>query len=144
MDAARQLSPEDRDRANGVSHTSIGGTLSHIFLADRLWFQRMTGSTDPVNWETTWDETQVAWPQMQTKWEEWAATQSDADGDRVVNYRLLNGNPGSTPVSLIVMHLVNHATLHRGQVVGMIRQLGVQPPATDMLWYFRELASPKM
>jgi uncharacterized damage-inducible protein DinB len=31
-------------------------------------------------------------------------------------------------------HVVNHATLHRGQVVGMIRQLGIVPPSTDLLF----------
>jgi uncharacterized damage-inducible protein DinB len=34
-----------------------------------------------------------------------------------------------------MQHVVNHATLHRGQVVGMIRQLGLQPPAVDLLYY---------
>ena len=29
----------------------------------------------------------------------------------------------------------HHATLHRGQVVGMIRQLGIVPPTTDLLSY---------
>jgi len=30
---------------------------------------------------------------------------------------------------------MNHATLHRGQVVGLIRQLGIVPPTTDLLFY---------
>jgi uncharacterized damage-inducible protein DinB len=37
-----------------------------------------------------------------------------------------------------MQHVVNHATLHRGQVVGMIRQLGVAPPPTDLLFYLME------
>jgi uncharacterized damage-inducible protein DinB len=37
-----------------------------------------------------------------------------------------------------MQHVVNHATLHRGQVVGMIRQLGVAPPSTDLLFYLME------
>jgi uncharacterized damage-inducible protein DinB len=36
-----------------------------------------------------------------------------------------------------MQHVANHATLHRGQVVGMIRQLGIAPPSTDMLFYLR-------
>ena len=34
----------------------------------------------------------------------------------------------------LVVH-VNHATLHRGQVVGMMRQAGVTPPATGLRHY---------
>ena len=45
------------------------------------------------------------------------------------------GNAG-LPAWQIVMHLVNHGTLHRGQFVGMLRQLGVKPPTTDILFYF--------
>lgn len=38
---------------------------------------------------------------------------------------------------------VNHATMHRGQIVGMIRQLGIDPPATDLIFYLRREISPK-
>ena len=38
---------------------------------------------------------------------------------------------------------VNHATMHRGQIVGMIRQLGIEPPSTDLLFYLRREISPK-
>jgi uncharacterized damage-inducible protein DinB len=41
-------------------------------------------------------------------------------------------------VEKVVMHLVNHDSLHRGQVMGMIRQLGIAPPPTDLMVYFRE------
>jgi uncharacterized damage-inducible protein DinB len=37
-----------------------------------------------------------------------------------------------------MQHVVNHSTLHRGQVVGMIRQLGMVPPSTDLLFYVME------
>jgi uncharacterized damage-inducible protein DinB len=33
--------------------------------------------------------------------------------------------------------VVNHATYHRGQVVTMLRQLGVEPPHTDLVVYYR-------
>jgi uncharacterized damage-inducible protein DinB len=36
------------------------------------------------------------------------------------------------------MHVVNHGTLHRGQIVGMLRQLGVKAPATDIVFYYYE------
>jgi uncharacterized damage-inducible protein DinB len=138
LEAVQKLPPEDRDRENGVSHTSIGGTASHIFLADRIWYQRTMASTDPVVWDATFAQTEIEWPALQAKWEAWAQALTDADTDRVIEYKLLNGNPGASQVKQIVTHLVNHATLHRGQIVGMIRQLGIQPPATDILWYYRE------
>jgi len=36
-------------------------------------------------------------------------------------------------------HLVNHGTYHRGQVITMLRQLGVNgPPSTDLIAFYRE------
>jgi uncharacterized damage-inducible protein DinB len=52
-------------------------------------------------------------------------------------FTLLNGDSDSLPLVGQMQHVVNHATLHRGQVVGMIRQLGIAPPATDLLFYLR-------
>jgi len=36
-----------------------------------------------------------------------------------------------------MQHVANHATLHRGQVVGMMRQLGIAPPSTDLFFFLR-------
>jgi uncharacterized damage-inducible protein DinB len=58
-------------------------------------------------------------------------------------FKLLSGDPSSMPLVDQMQHVANHATLHRGQVVGMIRQLGLEPPSTDLLFYLRRDISPK-
>ena len=58
-------------------------------------------------------------------------------------FKLLSGDPSSLPLADQMQHVANHATLHRGQVVGMIRQLGIEPPSTDLLFYLRREISPK-
>ena len=58
-------------------------------------------------------------------------------------FRLLSGHPNSMRLVDQMQHIANHATMHRGQVVGMIRQLGFEPPATDLLFYLRREVSPK-
>src|SRR5882762_5891632 len=58
-------------------------------------------------------------------------------------FKLLSGDPSSLPLADQMQHVANHATLHRGQVVGMIRQLGLEPPSTDLLFYLRREISPK-
>jgi uncharacterized damage-inducible protein DinB len=144
LDAVIALTHEERIKPMGVSHESIQGTLGHIHAADRIWYKRtaepemvMPPLAEMSSIEGITDE----WPHLQRKWEAWADSASDADLERVVSYKTLNGTPGSTPASQIVLHLVNHATLHRGQVVGMLRQLGVKPPVTDLILYLRELGS---
>ena len=74
------------------------------------------------------------WPRLQAKWEAWADAATDADLARQVPFKSrFVGNAG-LPAWQIVMHVVNHGRLHRGQIVGMLRQLGVKPPATDIVF----------
>jgi len=140
LTAALQLTMEELERPNAISHGSIAGTLAHIYLADRVWQERMSGSNAPLVWDASLAEAEAAWPRTQQAWEAWADGLTDGDLDRSVEYKSINGNPAANTAGEIVTHVVNHATLHRGQVVGMVRQLGVQPPATDFIFYLRELA----
>jgi len=71
---------------------------------------------------------------------------SQLDEDRLVAdlpFRLLSGDASSMRLVDQMQHVVNHATLHRGQIVGMIRQVGIEPPSTDLLFYLRSDISPK-
>ena len=139
--AAQQLTEEQRTQSTGISHESIAGTLGHIYWADRAWFERVATPGGVLPKPASWTDTEKAWPALLDQWSQWADALTDGDLDREVHYKSLAGTPASTRLDHIVMHVVNHATLHRGQVMGMIRQLGVQPPATDMIYYFREQAA---
>ena len=55
-----------------------------------------------------------------------------------LSYRLLNGTTSSDPLHLLLRHVANHSTYHRGQVATFLRQLGVTPPSTDLIRYVRE------
>lgn len=138
--AALQLTMEQLERTNGVSHGSIAGTLAHIYLADRIWQERITSADKPVVWDASIADAEAAWPGIQQAWETWSEALADGDLEKAVPYKSIAGNPAENTAGEIVTHVVNHATLHRGQIVGMIRQLGVQPPATDFIFYLRELA----
>jgi len=64
----------------------------------------------------------------------------EAGVEQVIAYRLLSGQPGSSPIWQMVQHLVNHATYHRGQLTTMLRQLGAAPPASlDLITFYRDV-----
>jgi len=84
---------------------------------------------------------EVEWAWVQQQWTEWVATLADADLERVIDYKDMRGNAHRSSVEEIVMHVVNHGTLHRGQVMAMMRQLGVAPPPTDLIYFYREQAN---
>ncbi len=133
LEAAQKLDPEQFTRDLGVANKSVRGTLEHILMADRTWVARILGiAIEPEPLETQW-------PQIQQRWSDFAAGLSDSDLMRVISYKDTKGNPYETPLWQIVLHVVNHATLHRGQVMAMFRQLGVAPPPTDLIFFYRGL-----
>jgi uncharacterized damage-inducible protein DinB len=145
LDAALKLSDEDLRRDMKVSHKSILGTLTHIYFADLIWFSRVV---DPaIARHSPGDVLPLAtleseWVDLQKRWEDWAASRTGPELSRLVSYTSTGmREPGHTPVWQIVLHVVNHATQHRGQAVAMLRQLGIQPPAMDLILYYREFAA---
>jgi len=143
MDAALALSRENQVKPMGVSHESIAMTLCHIYMADRIWYKRTVDpGLDMPPWNVNFplDKLVVDWQDIQNRWEAWAESlPDDADLNRVIAFKRLNGDSAEAPLSQIVLHVVNHGTLHRGQVVAMLRQLGVKPPTTDFIGYVLEL-----
>ena len=152
MDAAAKLPDEALRRDVGISHSSIFGTLMHMAGAEWIWLERWHGRS-PAKAEAWSFWTPESCADLITLKERWAAmidrrTQfvSGLDEDRLnadLPFKLLSGDPSSMPLIDQMQHVVNHATLHRGQVVGMIRQLGIDPPATDLIFYLRREISPK-
>jgi uncharacterized damage-inducible protein DinB len=142
--AALALSPADLAKPMSVSHESIAKTLTHIYFADAIWYSRIADSSYPVPSHNALPPLEFVieeWPRLQAKWEAWSDAASDDDVARQVPFKSrFVGNAG-LPAWQIVMHVVNHATLHRGQIVGMLRQLGVTPPATDIVFYYYEQAA---
>ncbi len=137
FEAAKKLNPDDLTRSVGASHGSILGTLSHIHFADRIWYSRVVDPNEPVIRDSDLATLEKEWPAIQRKWEAWAEGIQDADLGRLIPSKSPDGITYQVPAEKVVLHLVNHNTLHRGQVMGMIRQLGIAPPATDLMMYYR-------
>jgi uncharacterized damage-inducible protein DinB len=134
VDAALKLPPEQLRRDMGASHKSIQETLAHILFANTIWMSRIQG----VPFQSPAGAMEVEFGKVQSQWEQWADSLTDEDLTRAASYQDMKGNPHQTPLWQIGLHVVNHATLHRGQVVTMMRQLGVTPPATDLIFFYRE------
>ena len=138
LEAAKKLSSDDLTRDVGVSHHSILGTLSHLHFVDRIWYTRVVDAKEPVIRESDLATLEKDWPVILAKWEAWAEGLQDADLGRMVACKSMDGIAYEVAAQKVVLHLVNHDSLHRGQVMAMIRQLGIAPPPTDLMMYFRE------
>ena len=152
MDAASKLPADGLLRDVGISHRSIFGTLVHMAGAEWIWLERWHGRS-PLKaeaWSLWSTESCQDLSVLKDRWlnliNSRAQFVSELDESRLaadLHFNLLSGDPSSMPLINQMQHVVNHATMHRGQIVGMIRQLGIDPPATDLLFYLRREISPK-
>lgn len=152
MEAAATLSNEDLCRNVGISHGSIFGTLLHMAGAEWIWLERWHGRS-PGKAEAWAKWTTEVCPDLATLKQRWgqlcaarSAFVSELNEDQLnaeLEFRLLSGDASSMRLVDQMQHVVNHATMHRGQIVGMIRQLGIDPPATDLIFYLRRNISPR-
>jgi uncharacterized damage-inducible protein DinB len=152
MDAASRLPNESLRRDVGISHRSIFGTLVHIAGAEWIWLERWHGRSPgkAEAWSKWSTESCADLATLKNHWTELVDQRtryvSELDESRLaaeLSFKLLSGDPSSMPLINQMQHVVNHSTMHRGQIVGMIRQLGIDPPATDLLFYLRRDISPK-
>ena len=72
--------------------------------------------------------------------DQYLATVSDADLERVIEYRTIAGKAHADPLAGLMRHLVNHSTYHRGQVATQLRHVGIVPPTTDLITYMRRVS----
>jgi uncharacterized damage-inducible protein DinB len=152
IEAAARLADESLHRDFGISHKSIFGTLVHMAGAEWIWLERWHGRS-PAKAEawTLWstescaDLTQLKdrWANLVDQRTRYVSALDDSALDAELAFKLLSGDPSSMRLVDQMQHVINHATMHRGQIVGMIRQLGIDPPSTDLLFYIRREISPK-
>ena len=146
LKAAAELSDEDLRRDFKISHGSIFATLLHMAGAEWIWLERWHGRSPAKRaaWSLWTTDSCADLEVLNQRWSELIErraqliSQLDESGLAAeLPFKLLSGDPNSLRLVDQMQHVANHATLHRGQVVGMIRQLGIAPPSTDLLFYLR-------
>jgi uncharacterized damage-inducible protein DinB len=151
LDAAEKLPNEELLRDVHISHKSILGTLLHMAGADWIWLERWHGKSPvgPDAWAGWTADDARSLQQVREKWQPivrrrnaYLEKVSDEDLTRELGYTRFTGEAYSLPLVQQLQHVVNHATLHRGQIVGMIRQLDIAPPTTDLLFYLMGTRKP--
>jgi uncharacterized damage-inducible protein DinB len=130
------LTPEQLDRDLKAFHTSILQTLRHIYYAERVWLRRLQADALPPGIEIgnqqlfrdpdpepTLDQLKQACLQSRMVCIDTSNSMSEAK---------INGELRGIDCAILrwklLLHTVNHSTLHHGQVTSMLRQLGKQPP----------------
>ncbi len=141
LEAATELNDNELNHDFKTADKNVLLTLAHCFAADRAWFHRVDG-TPRANFLTDEDRNlqalQSEWPKYWQRWLELLAGETDDSLARIITFIDLKGKQHQQPLWQIILHMVNHATHHRGQVSGFLRALGKVPPQLDLIFYYRQ------
>ena len=137
---ADALSDAERRRERGAFFGSIHGTLSHLLWADRIWMSRFAGTPRPaggipesVSLYSDWGELKRERAAFDGVIVDWADKLDDdtVAGDLTWFSGAIKAEV-SRPKWLLLTHMFNHQTHHRGQVHCMLTQAGGKPGDTDL------------
>ncbi len=142
-DAAVDLGEDDLWRDSGVFFSSLGGTLNHLLVADRIWLARFTGADQPVlalsdilhRDLAALREARVIEDARIRDWIdglEEPALAGDFTYVTVTDRKTIRQR-----LAPALAHFFNHQTHHRGQAHAVLTRLGRAAPPLDLIYFQR-------
>jgi uncharacterized damage-inducible protein DinB len=124
------------------SFTSLYKTVLHMWDAESIWWQRMKLHERIIrpsdNFKGSMKDVSDGLINQSKQWEDWIASASELSIEHVFQYQTTEGQQFKQPVWQMLLHVFNHGSYHRGQLINMLRQLGVEKlPATDFIIWSR-------
>jgi uncharacterized damage-inducible protein DinB len=130
--------PEEKQLAEvPSSFNSLYKTILHCWDAESIWWQRIKLQERIIrpseSFRGSMTELADGLLQQSRQWEIWISNASELSLEHVCQYQSTKRELFKQPVYQIILHVFNHGTFHRGQLVNMLRQLGLDKlPATDL------------
>ena len=143
MDIILNLPEEKQKGELPSSFKSLFDTMLHMLDAENIWWQRMKLQERIVrpseNFKGNMKDITDSLLIQNKQWEDWVNNASDMALEHVFQYFNVKNESFKQPVWQMLVHVFNHGTYHRGQLVNMLRQLGVEKiPATDFIVWSRK------
>lgn len=135
VDTINKLSDAEKTTEIASSFPSLYTTLQHMWLAEEVWWQRLKLVENIVlqseKFAGSFDELAANHAKQSKQFLDWISAATENQLLHVFGY-VRKKEQVKMPIYQMLQHVFNHATYHRGQLVTMLRQLGVDKiPSTD-------------
>jgi uncharacterized damage-inducible protein DinB len=137
------LDPELLDKELISSFNTIRKTVYHIWDAEVIWYKRLNGVS-----VTDWPSKDFKgndqdffrkFIEQSSKFTSFVSDKSEAELQADFKYQSLDGKEYQNPVADTILHVMNHSTFHRGQLITMLRNVGfIELSSTDYITFIRE------
>ena len=143
LDAIAQLDPELQNKEVPSSFPGLFKTILHVWDAESIWWQRMKLQERIIrpseNFTGDFKELSQQLLHQNKQWYDWVNNSQEHMLQHVFLYQNSKREQFKQPLFQMLLHLFNHGTYHRGQLVNIMRQLNLTKiPATDFIIWSRK------
>lgn len=145
--SAGSLDDTARRMERGAFWGSIHGTCAHLYWADRIWLSRFdlvekpaVGLKESAGYVDDWTELTGLRAALDDRLIDWCDAYAPGPVEGTLTwYSGAAGREVTAPLSVILPHIFNHQTHHRGQLSAMLTAAGAATQDTDLFLMPREL-----
>lgn len=133
----KRLSPEQFTQSMGYSHGSVRDQLVHLMNVEEGWFSELRGVRPPEPFVPAdgddWQAIRAQWDQVEQPIHQYLNELQDD---------MLFQKPIREPeedkdlmVWQVLLHVANHGTDHRAQILRSLNDMGLETPPQDFMFY---------
>ena len=142
-DAVATLDDKEWRRNRGAFFGSLRGTLNHILVGDRAWLSRILGTESDIQrldqiLHDDFASLRTAREAEDARIVDLADSLTDEKLESILHYKNMAGAPHQTRLDMVLAHLFNHQTHHRGQAHALLSMAGAEAPELDLIFFLRE------
>jgi uncharacterized damage-inducible protein DinB len=139
LETINGLSEDQINKEITGSFPSVYKTILHMMEVENVWWERLklAEQTTLSGWFTgNISELSKKLLQLSQQWLDWIKHSNEVNITHVFAYYNSQKEYFKQPVYEMLLHLFNHQSYHRGQIVTMLRQLGMNkiPPTDFIVW----------
>ena len=125
------------------SFPTLYATVHHMWVAETAWWQRVKSQDKIIIPSETENPTMENVVQglihQSEQWVEWVNNNSEMILKQEYSFQNSKNELFKQAIFETVMHVMNHSTYHRGQLVTMMRTLGIKTiPQTDFMVFMQK------
>ncbi len=132
-----------KDRA--MLFDNILSLMHHVYAMDTVWKSHLNGIQH--NLQSRNPDVEISFQDLRNKqyeindwYENYFSNLALEKHTESISFNFIGGGFGNMTRAEIMHHTVNHSTYHRGHIEGVLYQLSIEPPTTDLPVFLRLLS----
>ncbi len=137
QEVTQQLKEDDLNQPLNGSFSSLLALMNHLCWAEMVWLDRLQNKPMPARISLDYQALIEHWNTITSAWTNYLENASESDWSQTFQFKNSKGNSYENNLLEIVVHLIDHATYHTGQIMTAVRGMGYKPISSNYIHYLR-------